>query len=131
MTTTFELRNVAGATVAFTGYASTTETPYEVADYVEVIKRNAFKRTLNENPDTVLLVNHEGLPLARTSAGTMSLLEDDQGLRVDAQLDARTRQCSRFSASSPGATLTARCRSPLELLINVGATITSAAQSNR
>jgi HK97 family phage prohead protease len=35
----------------------------------------------------VLLLNHEGLPLARTKSGTLRLAEDAQGLRVDADLE--------------------------------------------
>jgi HK97 family phage prohead protease len=69
------------------GYASRTEIPYEVGFYTETIKRGAFKRTLGENPDVQLLVNHSGLPLARTRSGTLRLSEDDLGLRVEADLD--------------------------------------------
>ncbi len=72
-----------------TGYASTTETPYEVQDFKETIARGAFKRTLSEGPDVVLLVNHDGIPLARTKSGTLTLSEDARGLRVDADLDAQ------------------------------------------
>jgi HK97 family phage prohead protease len=84
-----ELRDAGNGELMFTGYASVTEVPYEVGHYIETIRRGAFKRTLNEKPppDCVLLVNHEGLPLARTHAGTMTLSEDHTGLRVDARLD--------------------------------------------
>jgi HK97 family phage prohead protease len=34
-----------------------------------------------------LLVNHDGLPLARTTSGTLSLSEDGNGLMVEARLD--------------------------------------------
>jgi HK97 family phage prohead protease len=71
------------------GYASTTETPYEVQDFTETIARGAFKRTLGETPDVVLLINHDGIPLARTKSGTLTLSEDARGLRVDADLDAK------------------------------------------
>ncbi len=40
-----------------------------------------------EGPDTSLLVNHEGLPIARTTAGTLALAEDENGLRVRAELE--------------------------------------------
>jgi HK97 family phage prohead protease len=36
----------------------------------------------------VLLIGHEGLPLARTSSGSLRLAEDERGLRVDATLEA-------------------------------------------
>jgi HK97 family phage prohead protease len=70
-----ELREKDDDTWNLTGYASVTETPYEVGFYTETIKRGAFKRTLGENPDVQLLVNHEGLPLARTRSGTLRLEE--------------------------------------------------------
>jgi HK97 family phage prohead protease len=68
------------------GWASVTETPYPYAFFTETIKRGAFTTTLAANPDVALLVNHEGLPLARTPI-TLQLREDDRGLRVDATLD--------------------------------------------
>lgn len=82
-----EIREADDGTLRLTGYASVTETPYEVGFYSETIKRGAFKRTLGEQPDVQLLVNHEGLPLARTKSGTLSLSEDERGLKVDADLD--------------------------------------------
>lgn len=82
-----ELREVSDGTLRFTGYASVTERAYEVGDFEETIARGAFKRTLSENPDVVLLLNHDGLPLARTKSGTLTLSEDARGLRVDADLN--------------------------------------------
>jgi HK97 family phage prohead protease len=84
---TFEIREKDANTWSLTGYASVTETPYDVGFYQETIKRHAFKRTLGEGPDVQLLVNHEGLPLARTTSGTMRLEERERGLWVDADLD--------------------------------------------
>jgi HK97 family phage prohead protease len=40
-----------------------------------------------ERDDVRLLVNHEGLPLARTAAKTLTLASDAVGLRCDASLD--------------------------------------------
>lgn len=34
------------------------------------------------------LINHRDLPLARTTSGTLTLTEDERGLRVDTALDA-------------------------------------------
>jgi HK97 family phage prohead protease len=85
-----EVRDTSDGMVRFSGYASVTEHPYEVADFVEVISRGAFRRTLNEEPDVVLLINHGeggGLPLARTKSGTLTLSEDARGLRVNADLN--------------------------------------------
>jgi HK97 family phage prohead protease len=64
-----------------------TEHAYEVGWFDEIIHRGAFAKTLSERPDVQLLVNHEGLPLARTLSGTLTLTEDDRGLKVDASLN--------------------------------------------
>jgi HK97 family phage prohead protease len=80
-----------GETFTFTGYASVTESPYEMCDflgdYTEVIRRGAFTRTLADGADVPFKVNHAGLTLARTKSGTMRLAEDSVGLLVEADLD--------------------------------------------
>lgn len=62
-----------------TGYASVTGAPYEVNDwlgtYTETIARGAFAKALQENDDVRLLINHDGVPLARTKSGTLALRE--------------------------------------------------------
>lgn len=82
-----ELREKDPETWTLTGYASVTEEPYEMGFYTETIKRGAFKRTLAEDPDVQLLINHEGLPLARTKSGTLRLEERERGLWVEADID--------------------------------------------
>lgn len=90
-----ELRSIAdgtgGENLRFTGYASVTESPYEMHDmfgeYTEVIRRGAFTKTLAESADVPFKVNHGGLTLARTKSGTMRLSEDATGLYVEADLD--------------------------------------------
>lgn len=82
-----EIRSTSDGGLRFSGYASTTETPYQVGAFEETFAKGAFKRCLGEEPDVVLLVNHTGLPLARTRSGTMTLSEDTRGLKVDADLD--------------------------------------------
>lgn len=84
-----------GATLTFDGYASTTETAYEVfggAPYGwnETMARGAFKKTIAERADVSFLVNHEGISLARTKSGTLKLSEDDTGLRAVASLDPKS-----------------------------------------
>lgn len=77
--------------LAFEGYASTTEQPYDMGWYDETIKRGAFTKTLQGRPDVVLNIQHgagaSGLPIARTTAGTLQLREDHIGLHVAAELD--------------------------------------------
>ncbi|MGW1859367.1 HK97 family phage prohead protease [Streptomyces collinus] len=86
-----ELREAANGTLRFTGYASVTETPYEMqdwlGDYTEVVRRGAFSKTLAEGADVPFKLNHDGMTLARTKSGTMRLSEDSTGLHVEADLD--------------------------------------------
>ncbi len=77
-----------------TGYASTFQ-EYDMYGgpsqygWVERIDPGAFDKTLREKPDLHLLINHAGMPLARTKSGTLSLSTDDHGLKVEARLDKR------------------------------------------
>lgn len=78
-------------TYSFSGYASVFNKPYGVRDskgsYIETIKPGAFKKTLQEQDDVRFLINHDGIPIARSSSGTLKLEEDDYGLYVEAELD--------------------------------------------
>jgi len=73
------------------GYASTVEETYEMYDlwgpYDEVVDRGAFEATLAAEPDVAFLLNHKGMTMARTKAGTLLLSADDQGLRSEAFLN--------------------------------------------
>lgn len=79
--------------VRVVGYASTYDQPYpiwggpEAGGFNEVIRAGAFTRSVKERDDVRFLVNHDGVPLARTKSGTMTLEADDVGLLVDAELD--------------------------------------------
>lgn len=53
----------------------------------EVIERGAFSDAIGRD-DVVFLINHEGLPLARTRSGTLKLEEDERGLKMSTTLDA-------------------------------------------
>src|SRR6185312_14339819 len=90
-----ELREMNG-NLNLSGWASVTERAYDMGYYEETIKRGAFAKTLGETPDVQLLINHEGLPLARTVSGTLRLAEDDRGLRVDADLDPEDPDVQRL-----------------------------------
>jgi HK97 family phage prohead protease len=83
-----------GETLRFSGYASVTESPYEMEDwlgsYTEIVRHGAFAKTLSEGADVPLKVNHDGIALARTKSGTLRLAEDSTGLHVEADLDARS-----------------------------------------
>ena len=82
--------------VTLTGYASTFSQPYDMGWYTEVVDPAAFTRTLGQKPDVRLLVNHDGLPLARTASGTLNLDADSKGLRVEARLDPSDPDVARL-----------------------------------
>lgn len=90
------IRDVGGI-INLAGYASVTERPYDMGWWTETIGRGAFTKTLSEQPDVQLLINHEGLPLARTTSGTLRLDEDEKGLRVDADLDPEDPDAARLA----------------------------------
>lgn len=94
-----ELRAGEGDALTLAGEASVVEHPYTVRDafgeFTETISRGAFDKTLSETPDVVLLVNHEGLPLARTSSGTLKL-SADPNLSVSASLDTTDPDVQRI-----------------------------------
>jgi uncharacterized protein len=66
----------------------------DLGGFRERIKRGAFRRALDEHQDVRLLINHDGLPLARTRSGTLELREDPRGLFAYAKVPAteRTRE---------------------------------------
>lgn len=87
-----EVREGDDGLLTFTGYATVFDAEYEMYGgppygWIEVVDPGAFRRTLSEKPDVQLLLNHDGLPLARTKSGTMTLDDDNKGLRVEASLD--------------------------------------------
>jgi len=53
----------------------------------EKIAPGAFANTLMRGADVRLLLNHEGLPLARTKSGTLKLSEDSTGLFFETELE--------------------------------------------
>lgn len=84
------LRESSTGGLAFEGYASITERAYEMWDmfgpYDEIVSAGAFTDTLNRaDLDVPLVLQHDQLRrIARTTAGSLFLAEDDQGLRVSA-----------------------------------------------
>jgi len=79
----------------FTGVASATERAYEMWDifgpYSEVVSHDAFDETLaRADLDVPLVLAHDQMRrIARTTLGTLRLGMVDEGLGVDADLDAR------------------------------------------
>ena len=104
-----------GGPVRLTGYASVTGVPYDVVDflgaYAETIAPGAFTRAITEGQDVRLLVNHDGVPLARTRSGTLTLREitrpqDDPqgrgqtGLWIDASIDTAASPLAQSAQSA-------------------------------
>jgi len=81
-----EARQAEDGVMRLSGYAAVFNDASVPLPFKERIAPGAFRKTLNEMPDVRLLINHEGLPLARTKNGTLTLTEDDRGLRFDAEL---------------------------------------------
>ena len=67
--------------------------------YLENVARGAFAKTLQERDDVKLLVNHEGIPLARTKSNTLNLFEDERGLRVEAKLDPNNPKVAEVASA--------------------------------
>lgn len=83
-----------GGKAKLSGYASVTETVYEMWDwlgpYGEVVRAGSFTKTLGENPGVQLLLNHGGLSMAYTRAAggpTLRLAEDSTGLHMEADVN--------------------------------------------
>lgn len=76
-----------GDTIKVAGYAAVFNQEADIGGYFrEVVAPGAFKNAI-ANDDVVFLINHEGLPLARTRSGTLTLKEDKHGLYMESELD--------------------------------------------
>lgn len=75
----FQIRTNDDGTVGVHGYAAV----FDVPSHGEVIKRSAFNRSLAQKDDIRLLTNHDGVAMARTKSGTMTVTVDDVGLAFD------------------------------------------------
>lgn len=76
-----------GDAIKVAGYAAVFEEEADIGGmFREKIAPGAFKDAIGRD-DVVFLVNHEGLPLARTRSGTLTLKEDKRGLFMETELD--------------------------------------------
>ncbi len=96
-----ELRTSDDGSLLFSGYATTFDSEYEMLGgppygYTESVNPGAFTKTLSDGADVRLLINHDGLPLARSKSGTLSLSQDAVGLRVEAKLDPNDPDVQRL-----------------------------------
>jgi len=100
--------------LTLSGHAALTGVWYPVGGkFMEQLSRGAFKRTLSENPDVVLTLEHgaagSGLPLARTRAGNLTLGEDAQGLHFSAVLDPEDPDSQLLSRKLANGSLDGQC----------------------
>lgn len=83
-----EVRAEGDGKVVVEGYAAVFDQPTNIGDvFTEVVARGAFKSALKRGDDVEFLINHGGLPLARSTAGNLTMREDDKGLWIRAELD--------------------------------------------
>lgn len=83
----FEIRADDDGMIKVSGYAAVFDQATEIGgQFNERIERGAFTDAIGRD-DVVFLVNHVGLPLARTRSGTLTLREDDHGLHMSTELD--------------------------------------------
>lgn len=82
------------------GYASTFNQPYDMGWYTETVRTGAFTKTLAEKPDVRFLINHDGLPLARTTAGSLDLSQDDSGLYTRARFNPADPDVQRLQVKA-------------------------------
>lgn len=77
-----------GETIKVSGYAAVFNQETNIGGmFREQIAPGAFKEAIGRD-DVVFVINHEGLPLARTRSGTLTLREDDHGLYMETELDS-------------------------------------------
>ena len=79
-----ELRQEGDSNVVV-GYGSVFNTlSNDLGNFKEIIAEGAFDGRLQD--DVRFLINHDGLPLARTTNGTLRLTTDERGLRYEAEV---------------------------------------------
>lgn len=82
-----EVRSGENGGILVEGYAAVFGQEANIGGWFrEVIAPGAFSEAIGRD-DVVFLINHDGLPLARTRSGTLTLSQDDHGLKMSAELD--------------------------------------------
>jgi HK97 family phage prohead protease len=90
-----EIREV-GEAIRVSGYAAVFNSETVIGGYFrEKIAPGAFSEAVARD-DVVFLINHEGLPMARTRSGTLKIKEDERGLFMEADLDPTDPEVQRI-----------------------------------
>lgn len=83
-----EVRENDDGTVTVEGYAAVFDQETDIGGvFIEVVRQGAFRNAIARGDDVAFLINHGGLPLARSTSRTLELSEDAQGLRIRTTLD--------------------------------------------
>lgn len=87
-----EARDADDGVPRLVGYASTYNQAYDIGPqddwgWSEIIAEGAAAKSIRERDDVFLLFNHDGLSLASTKNGTLTLSEDSRGLLSDGRID--------------------------------------------
>lgn len=93
-------RNAQGGELRVQGYAALFNEFTDLGQFVEVITPAAFD--FADMEDVRFLVDHEGIPLGRSSAGTLTLEVDAKGLRYVATLPNTNRGAELYEAIRRG-----------------------------
>ena len=67
--------------------------------FYEEIAKGAFRKALSRTPDVVCVFDHEGMPLARTSSGTLTLRDTPAGLEYEARMSGDVQQARDLYAA--------------------------------
>ncbi|NDE67357.1 MAG: HK97 family phage prohead protease [Actinobacteria bacterium] len=88
----FEVREgPTGDGMSFSGYAAVFNTESEPLPFREYIRPGAFAKSLKSKNNIRMYMNHDStMLLATTRAKTLRLMEDERGLKVDADLPDTT-----------------------------------------
>ncbi len=87
ISTSFEVRSEEDGVAVVEGYAAVfNEDTVIVGQWQERIAEGAFTDAIGRD-DVVFLINHDGLPLARTRSGNLELSEEKRSLKMRASLD--------------------------------------------
>lgn len=94
-----------GDSFGLEGYAALWDVEYDVLGgppigWTEVIRREALTSPLAQEPDIRFLIDHTGIPLARTTSGTLVASADDVGFKsVVESLDMRNPDAQRVRSA--------------------------------
>lgn len=83
-----EIRDDSNGAPRFRGHAAVFNEETDFGFMRERVAKGAFAKTIKDKADVRFLFNHDpNTVMARTTAGTLRLSEDDTGLAVEAELD--------------------------------------------